>query len=153
DAGEPDVQEISVEWKASGGNVFMGDRTMAVIVEPGMIPDLAEAPAIGLGNGLVEPAIGTRKVLTILHNPHRPAPDDVAPPVADFVNGLFGAESERDYFEVVSGGKFTIENEGVLGWYDAAKDWSHYWSHPGCDDPTSDGYSGGHQERWAEAIG
>jgi M6 family metalloprotease-like protein len=66
-------------------------------------------------------------------------------------NLLFGpGTSVRNYFSEVSGGRFTITNGGVLGWYDAAKDADHYWNHPAT--PCSDGFIHGHVEKWAEAI-
>lgn len=146
-----DLGGVTVEWKvSSGGTATFGDRTMAILAERGSIPDVAEAPAIGLGNVKVEPAIGTRKLLTILWDAHRPAPDDKTPPVGDVADALFGAHSVRDYYEKNSKGLFSIQNEGILGWYDADNGWDYYWSsHPGCGGSI---YISGHNEKWAEAI-
>jgi M6 family metalloprotease-like protein len=149
--GGPALYGVYLDWRAEGGTVFMGDRAMAIVVEPGRVPDLAEAPPIGSGNQRVEPAMGARKVLTILYDPKRP--DHPAPSAAAVTDALWGSHGVRDYYEKVSGGRFTLTNAGVLGWHDAWKPAAHYWDdHPTCDDADSDGFTGGHQERWAEAL-
>src|SRR5262249_53182221 len=54
-----------------------------------------------------------------------------------------------------SNGYFTIENAGVLGWYDADKPADHYWNEHCANDPNDtdgDGWLNGHTEKWAEAI-
>lgn len=139
---------VRAEWKVNAGTAKIGDRTMAVVVESGDIPDLAEAPEIGYGDGPLEPVIGSRKLMAILWNPDRPAPHHNIPTALEVEEALFGAHSVRDFFEVNSEGRFTLTNEGVFGWYDSLKDWDHYWNHDDCVDE----YVGGHQEKWAEAI-
>src|SRR5262249_34156224 len=59
------------------------------------------------------------------------------------------------WFRENSHGKFTITNAGVLGWYDADKPAKHYWSeheHRSAKDYANDPWTGGHVEKWAEAI-
>jgi len=138
----------------------MGDRSMAVVVEPGMQPDLAEGQWFGTAGLTVEPAIGSRKVLTILHDPHREgvgAPA-VRPSKAAIQNALFGpVGSTRDYFETVSGGRFTIEDVGVTDWLDACKPWQHYWNVGGTHNCGGQGsfdcgFSDGSLERYFEAL-
>lgn len=68
-----------------------------------------------------------RKVLTILWDPHS---EDAAPrPDVDAVRAVMhgAVASVRDYFLEVSRGQFTIEDAGVLGWYDADHAPSDYW--------------------------
>lgn len=154
-AGQEDcLCTIQVEWRSGGGQtVSMGDRSMAILVKRGSVPDLAEPPGIGLGNVGIEPAIGPRHVLTILWDPQRP--NMPAPSLSSLQSMLFGAsDSASDYYRRVSGGKFTLENAGILGPYDAEENWQHYWQnpYPACDSPDTTGYTGGHQRKWAEAL-
>ncbi|MBK7874480.1 MAG: hypothetical protein IPJ77_01780 [Planctomycetes bacterium] len=150
---------IWVEWRAVGGLVSMGDRSLHLTIERGLVPDLAEAPAIGRGSQdspdgrLVEAAIGTRKVLTLIHRIPRVAPNDVIPTIPAVTDALYGADSMADYFAKVSGGRFGLVNAGVLE-YDALKSEGHYWNHDAfdCGKPLADGYTGGHAERWAEVV-
>ena len=102
-----------------------------------------QRPAFGL-----EPQRGVRrKVLTILWDPGK---DDV-PPRADVdamrevIHGT--VDSVRDYFLEVSHGQFTIENAGVLGWYDSDYPPEEYW--PGGGEVGRD--SGAEAIRKAEA--
>lgn len=146
---------VELQWRALGGTVWLGDRAMELVAEPGLVPDLAEAPEIGLGNGLVEAAIGTRKLLTIIHRITRAVPNNVIPSVAQVTSALFGVPGTADYYDKVSAGRFGLENVGVLS-YAALKSESHYWNHAGgnfdCGQAMEDGFKGGHAERWAEAI-
>lgn len=150
---------VSLEWRAVGGTVFMGDRALEVLAERGAVPDLAEAPEIGVGTSSypagspVEAAIGTRPLLTIIHRIPRPVPDNVIPSVADVTDALFGPGGTAEYYASVSGGRFGLTNAGVLS-YDSLKSGSHYWNHGtfDCGQAQSDGYAGGHAERWAESI-
>lgn len=91
-----------------------------------------------------------RKILTIFWDWHNPADPALARETIEPV--IFGAQnSVRDYFLENSNGYFTIENAGVLGWYDAAKPYDHYVT-PDPGDQDGDGWADGHQEKWAEAI-
>jgi M6 family metalloprotease-like protein len=60
--------------------------------------------------------------------------------VADVLYGFRpSVESSVDeYFLENSGGRFTIESEGVLGWFDAHKPWAHYWGPPDQEDLAED---------------
>jgi M6 family metalloprotease-like protein len=92
-----------------------------------------------------------RKLLVILWDPHRP--DHPAPSRAAVEDMLFGASnSVRGYFLENSNGYFTIENAGVLGWYDADKPADHYWGPKDTGDSDHDGWVDPHIEKWAEAI-
>ncbi len=67
-----------------------------------------------------------RKVLTILWDPHKP--DITRPSKSTMEATLFGASnSVRSFYLENSKGNFTIENAGVLGWYDAKYAPSEYW--------------------------
>ncbi|MBI3269249.1 MAG: M6 family metalloprotease domain-containing protein [Planctomycetes bacterium] len=91
---------------------------------------------------------GRRPVLAVLWDPHRP--EQPAPPKEVVDRVLFGPRpSVADWFREVSGGRFTIERAGVLGWYDAAHPAEHYWRG---DDPKDDRWSSGHVEKWTEAL-
>jgi M6 family metalloprotease-like protein len=152
---------VELQWRALGGTVWLGDRALELVAEPGLVPDLAEAPEIGLGTGSfpagqpVEAAIGTRKLLTIIHGITRAVPNNVIPSVAQVTSAVFGATGTADYYDKVSGGRFGLQNVGVLS-YPALKSESHYWNHAGgnfdCGQAMADGFKGGHAERWAESI-
>ena len=89
-----------------------------------------------------------RKVLTILLDPHRP--DHPAPAKADVEAALFGdGDSVRRYFLENSNGQFTIENAGMLGWYDTEETADYYWT-PGPDE--AGGWTNRHHRRYREAI-
>ncbi|MGH7397782.1 MAG: hypothetical protein ACRELW_09605 [Candidatus Rokuibacteriota bacterium] len=76
-----------------------------------------------------------RKVLVILWDPHKPGVP--RPDRAQVEAAVFGATgSVRRYFLENSDGLFTIENAGVLGWYDADHPPSAYW--PGTGEPGRD---------------
>jgi len=82
------------------------------------------APAAGTG---VTPKRNLRrKVLTILWDTHKP---NIPQPAKSTVeNAVYGAaDSARDYYLKNSDGRFTIENAGVLGWYDSDYPPSEYW--------------------------
>lgn len=146
------LTSVEIEWKtASNDNPppYIDERSMIVYVKPHSVPDLAESPPFGLGyssgnstgNFPVEPMRGQQDVLVILFDPHRPG--QPAPSIASLTTALFGpVNSLADYFDEVSGGRFGIRNAGVLGPYDAAHDWTYYWS----------GQPGRHQDKWKEAI-
>jgi len=92
-----------------------------------------------------------RKIVAILWDPRRPT--DPAPSRTTIEATLFGAtNSVRDYFLENSNGYFTIENAGVLGWYNADKPWSYYWGPIDTGDTNGDGWINPHVEKWAEAI-
>lgn len=76
-----------------------------------------------------------RKTLTILWDPHKP--NVPQPSKATVTNAVVGAtNSVRDYYLKNSDGRFTIENAGVLGWYDSNYPPSEYW--PGTGQPGRD---------------
>lgn len=153
------ITGVWLEWRAVGGTVSMGDRAMHVVIEPGLVPDLAEAPEVGRGSATypagrpVEAAIGNRRVLTLIHAIPRTAPNDVVPTVAQVTSALYGAHGMADYYAKVSGGRFGLVNAGVLT-FPSLKTESHYWNHASfdCGMPAQDGYAGGHAERWAEVV-
>lgn len=101
---------------------------------PANVVDDLDATSRGLFDQIMQPAFGIepqqgvrRKVLTILWDPHKDDVPDRAD-VATMREVLHGTtESVRDYFLEVSYGQFTIEDAGVLGWYDADHDPDAYW--------------------------
>ena len=102
----------------------------------------------------VRPAEGTRRVLTILFDPHRPG--HPAPEKKAIENLLFGERgSLRGWFAENSGGKFGVESAGVLGWYDAKKPAEHYWkTEKGQEEEIKEGdcWLRGVDERLTEAV-
>jgi M6 family metalloprotease-like protein len=61
----------------------------------------------------------------------------------------------RDLFLENSAGQFTIEDAGLLGWYQSEKLWEHYWNESCATDPNDadgDGWLDGHVEKRTEAI-
>lgn len=94
---------------------------------------------------------GRRNLVVILWDPHRPT--DPAPSVTAIVNLIFGpTNSVRDYFLENSGGKFTIERAGVLGWFSASRPAEYWWGPPDTTDSDGDGWVNPHVQKWAEAI-
>ena len=66
-----------------------------------------------------------RKVLLVLWDPHYPGVTRVAANAAD--DALFGTGSSvRRYYLENSGGQFTIDRAGTLGWYEADRPLSYY---------------------------
>lgn len=151
------VAPIRIEWRGEGvtgtdpedARPSIVARSMAVYLRDHVAPDLAEAPRLGLGisfDGVtvdstgVEPAFGKRPVLVILFDPKRPG--HPAPSIAELTQAFFGpSDSIADYYDKVSGGRFTLVNAGVLGPYDAQHPPEYYWSGPGS-----------HQDKWIEAV-
>ncbi|MEO1085890.1 MAG: hypothetical protein AAFY88_16755, partial [Acidobacteriota bacterium] len=159
----PGPVDVEILWRVedAASNAVLGDRTLSVIAEVGHIPDLAEAQPFGPGlqtpNGddnltRLEPVIGDKDLLTILWDPDRgaPHPGQADMPIGDIEDVLFGAsDSADDYFREVSGGRFGLNNAGILGWYDADEPADAYWNPPpGC----TDGFESGHVRKWAEAL-
>jgi|GEM_PF-1905559 len=118
----------------------------------------------------LQPATGTRNLLVILWDPHRPGnPAQTAQAVHDMI---FGArDSVAGYFEETSRGKLRIAQAAFLGWYDADYPWELYWRQPPYSpadavgttheytDPDGnprylddEGFYGGHSHKWAEAV-
>ena len=54
-AAQPNkVLQVAVEWKANGNNPAVGARSVNLYVKKHAVPDLAEAPAMGMA-GNIEP--------------------------------------------------------------------------------------------------
>ncbi len=144
-AGPPPDSTIGIEWRVAGGQpVFLDDRTMTVLVKPPSVPDLAEPRPFGLGGEVgnvlvnfgIESAIGARRLLVILWDPHRSG--HPAPSVAAVQQVVFGpANSIQNYYSVVSRGKYSMNSSlggaTMLGWYDALGPVSDYFNNdPSC---------------------
>jgi M6 family metalloprotease-like protein len=94
---------------------------------------------------------GRLQVVAILWDPKRPS--DPAPTVAAVDNLVFGpTNSVRDYFLENSGGAFTIERAGVLGWLPASQPADYWWGPPDTNDANGDGWVNPHTQKWAEAV-
>jgi M6 family metalloprotease-like protein len=94
---------------------------------------------------------GRAPVVALLWDPHRPT--DPAPAATAVDNKIFGATSSvRDYYLQVSGGAFTINRAGVLGWFDASRPPEYWWGPPDTNDTDGDGWVNPHVQKWAEAI-
>jgi M6 family metalloprotease-like protein len=138
---------------AGGGRVFATDIKTGDLfryIPPHSVPDLAATQF----TQKMKPVSGKQRVLVILWDPHRP--DNPAPPKQDIDHLIFGpGPCAKDWFQENSGGKLILDRTGVLGWYNADKPASHYWSqntNKNPNDPEWDGWSSGHVEKWTEAI-
>jgi M6 family metalloprotease-like protein len=138
--------DVRIQWRvAEGGRASLGDRTMTLNYWRKIVPDLG-APFFD-----INPVSGTRKVLAILWDPHRP--DHPAPAKSQIETLLFGPKpSVTGYFQENSGGRLRLENAGVLGWYDAAMPASYYWGPTDPGDANGDGWISPHVQKWAEAV-
>lgn len=136
--------EVRMQWLIdAGGTASVGDRTLVVNHWRSQVPDLSKS------FDTLKPTIGKRNLLVILWDPSRP--DHPAPAKSAIEDLIFGPrQSVRDYFLESSGGRFSLERAGVIGWVYADKDAEHYWNHPSSCCP--EGFTGGHVEKWAEAI-
>lgn len=70
-----------------------------------------------------------RKILTILWDPHYP--DDAGgfipkPLKTTITTALYGTDGMGNYFRENSGKTFRLQNEGILGWYDAEHPLDYY---------------------------
>lgn len=138
--------EVRMQWAVDSGKTgYIGDHTLALSYWRSEVPDLSTPVSD------VKPVIGSRKVLVILWDPHRPT--DPAPAKSVVENLLFGPKpSVADYFLENSGGRMKLESAGVLGWYDAALPASYYWGPADAGDSNGDGWINPHVQKWAEAI-
>jgi M6 family metalloprotease-like protein len=94
---------------------------------------------------------GRRQLVAILWDPQRPT--DIAPPAVDVDNLIFGTNnSVKDYFLENSGGNFTIERAGTLGWFVASRPWTYWWGPVDTNDSDGDGWVNPHVQKWAEAV-
>jgi M6 family metalloprotease-like protein len=94
---------------------------------------------------------GRRQVVAILWDPQRAT--DPAPAAADVDNLIFGpTNSVRDYFLENSGGNFTIDRAGTLGWFPASRPADYWWGPSDTEDSDGDGWVNPHTHKWAEAI-
>lgn len=142
----PGPHEVRMQWRVDTGQAgSMGDHTVVLNYWRATVPDLTKEWFE------LKPISGTRKVLAILWDPHRP---DHPAPARDAVETmLFGARpSVADYFKENSGGRMQLESAGVLGWYDAALPSSYYWGPADPSDSNHDGWINPHTQKWAEAI-
>ncbi|TAJ45725.1 hypothetical protein [Methanofollis fontis] len=110
--------------------------------------------------------LGPRKIMIILWDPHRPS--HPRPAREQVESTIFGPKpSLQNWIQENSGGRATLVNAGVFGWYDApaSKQGDHYWDNPdpNSEDPAKrsptyhadkyhDGWLSGHVEKWADAI-
>jgi M6 family metalloprotease-like protein len=110
--------------------------------------------------------LGARKVIVVLWDPHRPI--HPRPTREQVESTIFGPKpSLQHWIEENSGGRATLMNAGIFGWYDApaSKQGEHYWDNydPNSPDPAKhsptyhadkyqDGWLSGHVEKWADAI-
>ena len=107
--------------------------------------------ALGTPPSPMKRVAGRRKVVAILWDPHRPT--DPAPAASVVDNLLFAPTmSVRDYYLQNSGGSYTIERAGVLGWFDASRPPEYWWGPLDTGDSDGDGWINPHVQKWAEAI-
>lgn len=153
-----------------GLSATMGDRSLSVVGEVAAIPDLMEQGRLGVGrdrrfdgNNMeispdhvvgIEPVIGTRDVLLVLFDADRPGQPDqnsTGYSVGAIRQSMFtGSPSAREYFEVASGGRFSINEADTLGWFNAMEaENGNYWNHPNM---CFNGYDNGAEQRASEAV-
>ena len=138
--------EVRMQWRVDASKTgFIGDHTLALNYWRTEVPDLS-TPFF-----TVKPVLGSRKLLAILWDPHRPT--DPAPGKSAIENLLFGPKpSVADYFLENSGGRMKLESAGVLGWYNSASNATYYWGPVDPGDSNGDGWINPHVQKWAEAI-
>ena len=92
-----------------------------------------------------------RNIVAILWDPHRAT--DPAPPASAVDSVIFsGAQSVHNYYLENSGGRFTIQKAGLLGWFDASRPADYWWGPIDTGDSDHDGWVNPHIQKWAEAI-
>lgn len=130
--------------------------------EPGTLPDFSGV----IHTKKLDPALGARRLMVVLWDPHRP--EHPRPSRESVEAAIFGPKpSLRDWIQENSGGRATLANVGVFGWYDApaGKQGEHYWDNPDPDSPDparrkktyhadkyKDGWLSGHPEKWADTV-
>jgi M6 family metalloprotease-like protein len=131
-----------VAWRTTTGTrteriaVLGGSGHLLVFESAGQERHLVEALRTPVpANNLQHKRNLRRKVLTILWDPHKPNMPRPTKAVAE-ASVLGATQSVRDFYLQNSGGQFTIESAGVLGWYDSDYAPSEYW--PGGDVPGRD---------------
>ncbi len=147
--------DINVTYPSSGANTTPNgsphSETKSAIPDGSGIlaPQIISDPALWPIKS-VSPASGRVPVLVIFSDWH--AADTPRPSKDAVENAIFGPDpSVRGYFYNESGGRFTIEKAGVVGWYDATHDFPFYDSSDP-NDSNGDGWSSNWMERWVEGI-
>lgn len=124
-------------------------RSLVVVYDDGESRRLTDAAGEPIAP--LERLTGRAPIVALLWDPHRPS--DPAPSSAAVDDKIFGAtNSVRDYYLQQSGGAFTIERAGVLGWFDASRPPEYWWGPPDTNDTDGDGWVNPHVQKWAEAI-
>jgi M6 family metalloprotease-like protein len=122
--------EIGVAYRvlqagaSTEGTGFISDANLVVEKKLRVGPDLAVGPNMGRASrkreSIIEPVYGSRSLLAIIIDPEIVG-GDVSPKfieeIDDALNGDF--QSAKDYYLVVSGGRFEIEKADTLGIYKA----------------------------------
>ena len=119
----PLAATVSVEWMSDAAMPpSIAGRSMIIYAKQHAVPDLTEAPKLGMGYDFgrgnigsfgVEPMFGTRNVLVILFDPNRPG--HPAPSSNALNTAFFGAsDSIADYFDEVSEGRFQLQTRASL---------------------------------------
>jgi M6 family metalloprotease-like protein len=158
-----ELREIGLDWAgpgpADGRLVRSRERIAAFAGEASddAVVRSAEPPPDFAGTLFTQKmrtVSGSRRVLALLWDPHRP--DHPAPPRDAVERLLFGPRpSVADWFAENSGRRLTLASAGVLGWWDAEKPPEHYWTaneRTDPDDRDGDGWIHGHAEKWAEIL-
>ncbi len=125
-----DGYEIGVAYRVlqagvtTEGTGFIADANLVVEKKLRVGPDLAVGPNMGRASkkreSIIEPVYGSRDLLAIIIDPET-VEGEVSPKfkeeIDDALNGDF--QSAKDYYMVVSGGRFEIEKADTLGIYKA----------------------------------
>ena len=126
--------EIGIAFRKGGGNVveppgggiyfhaIIDDSLMIVEKKLRIGPDLAVGPNMGRGSKkrerIIEPIYGSRQLLTIIIDPiygEFPVDTSYLADIDDTING--NSTSVKDYYQVVSNGRLSIEKAGIFGPY------------------------------------
>jgi len=102
------------------------ERTSGVaLLSPNDSPATTETQ---LSVARASPDVGSRNLMVVLIDSHRPGPGHERRDVGTVSNEFFGAAGAtiKSFFSENSGGQVDIQSAGVLGWYDADYDWDFY---------------------------
>ncbi len=164
-----DGYEIGVAYRvlqsgvSTEGTGFIADANLVVEKKLRVGPDLAIGPNMGRGSKkrefIIEPIYGSRNLLAIVIDPvilEGEANPKFKEEIDNVLNGDF--QSVKDYYMVVSGGRFIVEEADTLGIYEAehagetTNDKNYYLDTENFDCDNGTEYGSGSDALHAEAL-